>query len=317
MTTVLVLQAHWSLWHPSMSSLIPEAETRWIIHQRRTCGHWVWSCIFCAIPDFLTVSLMMWRYWEQRFLTLESEYSSILIISKLMAVCSVRFPTSRFDIYKNDPALYTEALNNPNITSDIPNELKILIRMLLSIDPSKRPSCNEILTKLRSIRRDETASIFQDIPSEWNGSPTSTAAQPASPSRNPTATTAKSPSPLNDTIIVNAEVIDPSDFSQQRPATKHRHSSSAMSKDRGSPTSSDSNTLRKRQRLLGKMEVDEDIVMAESNQDDGHNEEEMLEAPRLLLGSPGLDEPHHPSRWLSDHHSIQIIKIVTVVLKVI
>lgn len=236
----------------------------------------------------------------------------------------MRFPTSRFDIYKNDPALYTEALNNPNITSDIPNELKLLIRMLLSIDPSKRPSCNEILTKLRSIRRDETASIFQDIPTEWNGSPTSTTTPTTSTRSNPTATTIKSPSPLDDTVIVDAEVIDTPTSSQQeqygqhRPAAKHRHSSSAMSKSRGGSTSSDSNTLRKRQRLLGKMEVDEDKPMAESDKD--VNDEEMPDAvqevPRLLLGSPDLDESHQSTRWLSNHHSIQIIKIVTVVLKV-
>ncbi|KAK4510628.1 Integral membrane protein SED5 [Mucor velutinosus] len=231
----------------------------------------------------------------------------------------VQFPTSRFDIYKNDPALYTEALNNPNITSDIPNELKLLIRMLLSIDPSKRPSCNEILTKLRSIRRDETASIFQDIPSEWNGSSTSNTAPSTSINRNPTATTIKSPSPLDDTIIVDANVIDPSSSSQQRPATKHRHSSSAMSTGRDGSASNDSNTLRKRQRLLGNVEVDEDTVMAE-NDEDVNDEEEMPDAaqetPRLLLGSPDLDESHPSTRWLSDHHSIQIIKIVTVVLKI-
>lgn len=76
--------------------------------------------------------------------------------------------------------------------------------------------------------------------------------------------------------------------------------------------------LRKRQRLLGKMEVDEDKPMAESDKD--VNDEEMPDAvqevPRLLLGSPDLDESHQSTRWLSNHHSIQIIKIVTVVLKV-
>ncbi|KAL9546714.1 hypothetical protein PS6_007523 [Mucor atramentarius] len=243
---------------------------------------------------------------------------------EILGFKDVRFPTSRFDIYKNDPALYAEALNNPNITSDIPNELKILIRMLLSVDPSKRPSCNEILTKLRSIRRDETASIFEGIPSEWNGSSTS-ATSTASPSRNPTATTIKSPSPIDDTIIIDAEEIGPSDSSQREQyaqhcsATKHRHSSSDSSKGRGSSTFSDSNTLRKRQRLLGKVEVDEDTVMAEGDEDVNEGEEMQdveQEAPRLLLESPDLEVSHQSTRWLSDHHSIQIIKIVTVVLKV-
>jgi len=92
-----------------------------------------------------------------------------------------------------------------------------------------------------------------------------------------------------------------------------------MSTGRDGSASNDSNTLRKRQRLLGNVEVDEDTVMAE-NDEDVNDEEEMPDAaqetPRLLLGSPDLDESHPSTRWLSDHHSIQIIKIVTVVLKV-
>lgn len=41
---------------------------------------------------------------------------------------------------------------NSNITSDIPHELKLLIRVLLSQDPEKRPSCEEILPQLRQMR---------------------------------------------------------------------------------------------------------------------------------------------------------------------
>jgi len=70
---------------------------------------------------------------------------------------------------------------------------------------------------------------------------------------------------------------------------------------------------------LGKVEVDEDTVMAESDEDVNEGEEMQdveQEAPRLLLGSPDLETSHQSARWLSDHHSIQIIKIVTVVLKV-
>lgn len=61
------------------------------------------------------------------------------------------FPKSRLDIYKDKESnpLYLDAINNPEIDSDIPNELKLLIRLLLSVDPAKRPSCNEILIKIR------------------------------------------------------------------------------------------------------------------------------------------------------------------------
>lgn len=210
-------------------------------------------------------------------------------------------------------------MNNPNITSDIPNELKILIRMLLSIDPIKRPSCNEILTKLRSIRRDETASIFQDIPSEWNPSSTKTNTQTASTNGNLSDTTIKSPLPLNEnTIIIDTEEIASSQDEPYvyRTATKHRHSSSSISEDRGNSTSTGSNTLRKRQRLLGKEELDKDSIMRESDEDCGNEQEVQEVPPILLLGSPDLVESHHTARWLSDHHSIQIIKIATVVLKV-
>lgn len=190
--------------------------------------------------------------------------------------------------------------------------------MLLSIDSIKRPSCNEILTKLRSIRRDETASIFQDIPSEWNSTSTNTNTQAASTNGNPPGTTIKSPSPLNEnTIIIDTEEITSSQDEPyvHRTATKHRHSSSSISEDRGNSTSTGNNTLRKRQRLLGKEELNKDSIMRESDED-GDNEQEEEEAPRLLLGSPDLAESHHSARWLSDHHFIQIIKIVTVVLKV-
>ncbi|KAI9478893.1 MAG: hypothetical protein EXX96DRAFT_483092 [Benjaminiella poitrasii] len=73
-----------------------------------------------------------------------------LLRTEILSFKEVQFPGSRYDIYKDNPDLYAEALNNPNIASDIPNELKLLIRMLLSTDPSKRPSCNEILSKLRA-----------------------------------------------------------------------------------------------------------------------------------------------------------------------
>lgn len=90
---------------------------------------------------------------------------------EILAFKDVRFPISRFDIYKNNDELYSSAMNDPTIQSDIPNELKLLIRMLLSIDPSKRPSCNEILSKLRRIRREDNTTVFQDMPNDWTCDP--------------------------------------------------------------------------------------------------------------------------------------------------
>lgn len=86
---------------------------------------------------------------------------------EILAFKDVRFPVSRFDIYKDNHDLYETALHDPSIQSDIPNELKLLIRMLLSIDPLKRPSCNEILSKLRRIRREDNTTVFQDMPDDW------------------------------------------------------------------------------------------------------------------------------------------------------
>ncbi|CEP08946.1 hypothetical protein [Parasitella parasitica] len=231
---------------------------------------------------------------------------------------SVQFPASRLDIYRNDPTLYADALSNPKINSDIPNELKMLIRMLLSIDPMKRPSCNEILSKLQSIRWDEKASIFQDIPAEWNAAPTNTASSTASATSGKTsAASIKSPSPLGRSpYVINAEDLALNSKQGEpythRGATKHRHSSSSIPDDEGSVSACD-NTLRKRQRLLSKEESSKDTIMRESDEEEDEKAEEHIDTPRLLLGSPDLEELQH--HWLSDHHSIQIIKIITVVLK--
>ncbi|KAI8639388.1 hypothetical protein BD408DRAFT_371879 [Parasitella parasitica] len=240
-----------------------------------------------------------------------------ILRTEILSFKNVQFPASRFDIYQNDTTLYADALNNPKLTSDIPNELKILIRMLLSNDPLKRPSCNEILSKLRSIRWDENSSIFQDIPAEWNAASTNNATSSASTSGNPTATTMKSPSPLNNTFAINTDNLVLNSTQEEsyahRSSAKHRHSSSSIPDERGSVSAGD-NALRKRQRLLSKEESSKDTIMRESDEEDGEKAEEHVDASRLLLGSPDLEQLQH--RWLADYHSIQIIKMVTVVLKI-
>ncbi|KAI9489035.1 kinase-like domain-containing protein [Zychaea mexicana] len=78
-----------------------------------------------------------------------------LLQEEILSIREVEFPKNRFDIYKNqqnlsDPTL-SEAMRHQDVPEHIPPELKLLIRMLLSTDPDKRPSCEEILSKLRQM----------------------------------------------------------------------------------------------------------------------------------------------------------------------
>ncbi|KAI8388672.1 kinase-like domain-containing protein [Radiomyces spectabilis] len=79
-----------------------------------------------------------------------------ILREEILAFREVKFPKSRFDIYNGrekelDPSIL-ESMQRQKISSDIPQELKILIRMLLSLDPNKRPSCAEILSKIRHMQ---------------------------------------------------------------------------------------------------------------------------------------------------------------------
>ncbi|KAI9021665.1 kinase-like domain-containing protein [Phycomyces nitens] len=94
--------------------------------------------------------------------------------NEILAFREVKFPKSRFDVYngheKNvDPAI-VEAIRQQTISPDIPQEIKILIRLLLSTDPNKRPSCEEILSKLRKIQNSgfhiDGASILREAPQD-------------------------------------------------------------------------------------------------------------------------------------------------------
>ena len=58
-----------------------------------------------------------------------------------------------------------EALRHQDVSADIPSELKRLIRRLLSVDPEKRPSCQEILSRIANLRPSNSSSIgLKDIP---------------------------------------------------------------------------------------------------------------------------------------------------------
>ncbi|KAI9244537.1 kinase-like domain-containing protein [Sporodiniella umbellata] len=80
-------------------------------------------------------------------------YSTIddvdVLRQEILDLKEIHFPKSRLDIYRKENRLYLDALKHPEISADIPNELKLLMRLLLSVDPAKRPSCNEILVKIR------------------------------------------------------------------------------------------------------------------------------------------------------------------------
>ncbi|OAD75399.1 hypothetical protein PHYBLDRAFT_180781 [Phycomyces blakesleeanus NRRL 1555(-)] len=95
-----------------------------------------------------------------------------ILRNEILAFKEVKFPKSRFDVYNGhenniDPGM-VEAIRQQTISPDIPQEMKILIRMLLSTDPNKRPSCEEILSKLRQIQSSgfhiDGTSILREVP---------------------------------------------------------------------------------------------------------------------------------------------------------
>lgn len=219
----------------------------------------------------------------------------------------VRFPSSRFDIYKSNPTLYNEAVNNPNLQSDIPSELKLLIRMLLSIDPAKRPSCNKILTKLRSIQRDdENNSAFRDMPNDWNSKNRNSTTNGSSSSTQSSTASTTTTSRQIPTVSEEAAEETP----KAKPSTKRSNSSSGSnSMETVSNSGTENNaSLRKRQRLLQhELDGDGDTIITEAITEEN--------SPRLLLGSPDII-PEASQSWLTERQSINIIKTVTAILKV-
>lgn len=203
-----------------------------------------------------------------------------ILRNEILSFKDVRFPASRFDIYPHSSQLYKEAVQDPTLQSDIPNELKLLIRMLLSIDPSKRPSCNEILSKIRRIQRDDNTTVFQDMPKDWN-------------------TNNKSSTVVQDDNKESPNEDDGSVTSSSTGTTKR-------GKEKEQPVIEHLNEkLRKRQRLLHhELDGEGDTVMT--------NTEPEETSPRLLLGSPVLME----RKWLTDDQVAKAIKTLTAVLKV-
>ncbi|KAI8072397.1 kinase-like domain-containing protein [Gongronella butleri] len=67
-----------------------------------------------------------------------------LLREEILNFKEIKFPKSRLDAFHNTPLTH-------RAVSEIPQEFKLLIRVLLSTDPAKRPSCQEILSKLDTV----------------------------------------------------------------------------------------------------------------------------------------------------------------------
>ena len=107
-----------------------------------------------------------------------TKYSEVIDIKKqIFMIYRVEFPKNRFDIYKGhnvvDPTLI-ESMRRQGVPEQIPHELKLLIRMLLSTDPEKRPSCQEILAQLEQIPQP----LYMDDSSLFGGPTTNTSTAP-------------------------------------------------------------------------------------------------------------------------------------------
>lgn len=173
-----------------------------------------------------------------------------LLRDEILSFKDVRFPVSRYDIYKDHNDLLEAALHDPTIQADIPNELKLLIRMLLSIDPTKRPSCNEILSKLRKFRREDNTTVFQDMPKDWTC----------------------------DTVMVEEELEEEEEEEQTRQESRSV-SPIKRTKGKSKPVIVETVGLRKRQRLLQEAELShtDDTVMEEPRL--------LLESPQVISAS--------------------------------
>ncbi|KAI9322275.1 kinase-like domain-containing protein [Dichotomocladium elegans] len=79
-----------------------------------------------------------------------------ILREEILSFNEVSFPQSRFDIYNDlDGKMDADELHrlrHQDVPADIPSEIKRLIRMLLSTDPDKRPSCQVILSLLTQMR---------------------------------------------------------------------------------------------------------------------------------------------------------------------
>ncbi|CAO3592796.1 unnamed protein product [Absidia cylindrospora] len=133
---------------------------------------------------------------------------------EILAFKEITFPKSRFDIFSDTTApgvaAMMENMKRQHAT-DIPNEFKMLIRLLLSKDPSKRPSCQEILSKLGQVQFDSHQDLSSndwvpDGESTTSSSPTSMPRFDASTSA-AVGAAASSFSPANGVIPPNALLV--------------------------------------------------------------------------------------------------------------
>ncbi|KAI8097743.1 kinase-like domain-containing protein [Halteromyces radiatus] len=109
-----------------------------------------------------------------------------LLREEILLFKEIKFPKSRLDIFQgtvdSSTAAMMETMKRQHAT-DIPQEFKILIRLLLSTDPAKRPSCQEILSKLDLVKFDHQKPQ-QDISSnDWTpGEPSASSSASSSSS---------------------------------------------------------------------------------------------------------------------------------------
>lgn len=264
-----------------------------------------------------------------------------ILRAEILDFKDIRFPKSRFEIYNNNPILMQHAQSNPDIQADIPQEVKMLIRSLLSVDPSKRPSCNEILRQLRSIRRGEET-LFQEIPNDWSASSSSSvkvngAGSAAAASSSATATVQPMPTPSSSSSTTRGVMIveeEEEEIDQvMEDISTERARARSMSPSKRSPSVDSSNlandsssgttqrngssvtSLRKRQRLLHNnaaavVDDEGDTIMAENSQ-----APPPPHPPRLLLGSPDIPAEEGHLR-LTEKQIGHILKTITAIVKV-
>ncbi|ORZ19495.1 kinase-like domain-containing protein [Absidia repens] len=233
---------------------------------------------------------------------------------EILAFKEITFPKSRFDIFKDttapNVAAMMENMKRQHAT-DIPNEFKMLIRLLLSKDPSKRPSCQEILSKLGQVQFDS----HQDLSSnDWvadgeptTSSPTSTPRFDASTSA-AVAAAASSFSPANGVMPSNALLVG----RRRRPS-----SSPPWSIQPSTPTTQDVTSIEPTAdtELTSVMELDEQIktVALDDMEEEDDNTTDMdfdfthsdLSTPvRTTSKRSNLQTTELESHYIrTDHHS--------------
>ncbi|ORX48799.1 kinase-like protein [Hesseltinella vesiculosa] len=116
-----------------------------------------------------------------------------LLREEILAFREIKFPRSRLDGIQ-DKSLYHQPV------AEIPQEFKLLIRLLLSADPAKRPSCQEILSKLDQVPFDqERFTLDTDTPASRT---------PASASSSSASISSKSSGSFMNSSLSAAAIVD-------------------------------------------------------------------------------------------------------------